>query len=830
MKIQKPKVLIVDDNLNNRKAMSHLLARLNCQTITASSGNEALSLCIEHDFALVLLDVDMPEMDGYEMANLLKEEPSTQHFPIIYVTATFHDQEHMIMGYEAGAVDYLYKPVNEVVLLSKVSVFIELYNNRQLAHRELERSESMRIVSAENENRFRGALVDAPIPVMLHAEDGQVILLNRVWTQLTGYSKQDIPTVNAWLLKAYGAENLELMKKVVQGLFENTQWRSREQKIRTREGKTLIWVFTSSLVAPLTDGRQLMMSMASDITERKQFEEQLQLANLVYENSSEGMMITDPDGRIVSVNPAFTTMLGYRGQEVIGQFPRYFRSGRHDKAFYQAMWHDLNSKGFWQGEIWNKRKNGEHIAEWLTINTICSEDGSILKRVGLFSDITKKKQDEEIIWRQANFDSLTGLANRRMFQERLEIEIKESQREEFPFALIFLDLDEFKAVNDMFGHDMGDELLKQAALRLLDCVRVTDVVCRLGGDEFTIIITRLNRSISVERVAQGIIDSLSTPFLLGEHVAHVSASVGITIFPDDANDIDRLLKNADHAMYAAKNKGRHCYSYFTPAMQQETEERLRISNDLRKAVSEQQFILYYQPIIELKTGVVEKAEALLRWQHPKLGLVSPDDFISIAEETGLINPIGDWVFYQAVEQVISWRTKFNHNFQVSINKSPVQFTSSNDEHAAWLNFLNEKNIPGNSLIVEITETLLLDINCRINDKLLNFRDQGIQVCIDDFGTGYSSLSYLQKLDIDYLKIDKSFTHNLTEHSSELALCLAIITMAHKLGLKVVAEGVETEQQRDLLMSMNCDYVQGYLYAKPLSVEHFEAFFKKNNVK
>ena len=448
--------------------------------------------------------------------------------------------------------------------------------------------------------------------------------------------------------------------------------------------------------------------------------------------------------------------------------------------------------------------------------------------IGWFYDITEKKKSEELIWTQANFDPLTGLPNRRMFRDRLEQELRKAHRTALPLALMLLDLDGFKEVNDTLGHDMGDILLKDAAQRLNSCVRETDTVARLGGDEFTVIMGELDEPGSVERVAQDILQKLAEPFHLGIETAYITASIGITLYPEDAAGIDELLKNADQAMYAAKNQGHNRYNYFTPSMQAAAQARMRLANDLRGALADNQFRVVYQPIMELATGAIHKAEALIRWQHPARGLIGPDEFIPIAEDTGMIVDIGDWVFREAARQAGRWRASRHAEFQISVNTSPAQFYSEGNSLAAWSYNLQKLGLPGQSIAVEITEGLLLDASAAITDQLLAFRDAGIQVSIDDFGTGYSSLSYLKKFDIDYLKIDRSFVRNLTPDSDDMALCEAIIVMAHKLGMKVIAEGVETEEQRDLLAAAGCDYWQGYLFSKPVPAEEFERLLDRQS--
>jgi diguanylate cyclase (GGDEF)-like protein len=467
---------------------------------------------------------------------------------------------------------------------------------------------------------------------------------------------------------------------------------------------------------------------------------------------------------------------------------------------------------------------------WMRIRfkSLIDDLGCKYKLTGVSQDITEKKRSEELIWQQANFDPLTGLPNRRMFQDRLEHEIKKSHRDSLQLALMFIDLDKFKEVNDTLGHDKGDILLCEAARRIAGCVRESDTVARLGGDEFTVILSELEDQNSLERIAQTIIQALAAPFLLGEESAFVSASIGITLYPDDATNLEMLMSNADQAMYASKSAGRNRFSYFTHSLQEAALNRMRLINDMRGALSGDQFRLHFHPIVELSSGNIHKAEALLRWQHPTRGLINPSEFVLLAEESGMIVEIGDWVFKEAVQQVLRLRTAHHPEFQISVNKSPIQFRSDNRYFQNWLPHLQELGLPGQCITIEITEGLLLDATADVQSKLLDLRDAGIQVALDDFGTGYSSLSYLKKFDIDYIKIDRSFVRNLTATSDDMALCEAIVVMAHKLGLKVIAEGIETSAQRQLLAAAGCDYGQGHLFSHPLPSLEFEAMLKASS--
>jgi diguanylate cyclase (GGDEF)-like protein/PAS domain S-box-containing protein len=563
-----------------------------------------------------------------------------------------------------------------------------------------------------------------------------------------------------------------------------------------------------------------------DLEEAKhKSQESMQLAAAIYQSSAEAIMVTDENNLITDVNPAFSTITGYTLEEVIGQNPKLLQSGRHDKEFYQAMWQSIINTNHWQGELWDRRKDGELHAKLTNISIIRHADGSVYRHVAQFLDITDKKQKEELIWKQANFDTLTNLPNRRMFSDRLEQEMKKAHRAAQPLALLFIDLDRFKEINDTLGHAKGDVLLIEAANRLSLCVRATDTVARLGGDEFTVVLPDFGERIHLERIAQDIIHTLVKPFDLGSgDIAYISASIGITVYPDDAQDIESLLKHADQAMYVAKAEGRNRFSYFTESMQQEAREKLALTTDLRLALARNELHVYYQPILELGSGRITKAEALLRWKHPTRGMVSPVAFIPLAEESGLIHEIGEWVFQQAIASVAHWHKQCGCFIQVSVNKSPVQFEQSDSR--PWAIQINELGLPKNGIAVEITEGLLLKESSKAKQQLLEFRNSGIEVSIDDFGTGFSSLSYLKQFDIDYLKIDRSFVMDLELDKDDKALVEAIIVMAHKLGIKTIAEGVETVGQRDLLKSFGCDYVQGFLYSPAVPTAEFEKMISR----
>jgi diguanylate cyclase (GGDEF)-like protein/PAS domain S-box-containing protein len=560
--------------------------------------------------------------------------------------------------------------------------------------------------------------------------------------------------------------------------------------------------------------------------ERKRTSDEIAFKNILLstqqEASIDGLLAVDDDGCIISVNQRFVDLWGVKQDIMASQSNAELIAEIVEKLveperFIQRI-HELNQQRQLISSEEIAFKDGRVFERYSA--PMVAADGQYFGRLWSFRDITERKEADELIWKQANLDFLTELPNRYMLHDRLHRELKKAERSGQQVALLFLDLDHFKEINDTLGHDVGDLLIQDTAERLRKCVRETDTIARLGGDEFTVVLSELNELHAIQRVADQILSSLSQPFQFGDEVVYISSSIGITIYPEDGTTVDTLLKNADQAMYAAKAKGRNCLQYFTPAMQENATTRLHMTNDLRKALAKGQFSLFYQPIIELKTGEIFKAEALLRWQHPERGFVSPLEFISIAEETGMIIDIGNWVFQQAALQLSHWRSTYNADFQMSINVSPVQFCAGSSLDA-WFDHLRNLKLSGSALIVEITEGLLMEAGHLVTDKLLAFRDSGIHVALDDFGTGYSSLSYLKRFNIDYLKIDQSFVRNLHPFSDDLILCEAIIVMAHKLGIKVIAEGVETEQQRQLLVGAGCDFAQGYLFAKAVPVAEFE---------
>ncbi len=702
-------------------------------------------------------------------------------------------------------------------------------NNIAIGFNEMAASfQNLLIEKEEITTSLRAIIDNSPIGIWFTGADGRYHFVNKTFCDLVGIEEAEmLNTPSANLADVLGSEMAHnCLDSDRAALEQDLPHVSYEIIPRLNEKPYILEVTKVKLKN--TQGELVgLIGISKDITDQRQQEDDLKLADIVYQNSAEAMMITDIKNEIIAINPALSDITGYSRSELIGKDPKIFSSNKQSPQFYQLMWEEIELTGKWQGEIWNTRKNGEDYPEWLSINTIYDDYGKVFRHIALFSDITEEKEANELILRQANYDSLTKLPNRRMFIDRLEQEIKVSQRKKQKFALVFLDLDNFKTINDSRGHAYGDALLIEAGKRITHCVREVDTVARLGGDEFTIILSDLSDIHNVESICQKVLLALSQPFYISKMYTYISASLGITLYPNDASTTVELLKNADQAMYLAKDLGRNQFCYFTASMQEQALNHLELMNDLRKAISLNQLAVFYQPIVELQTGNIRKAEALLRWNHPVRGMVSPAKFIPLAEESGLIVEIGDWVFKQTVQYIKKCKEQLGVDIQISVNKSPVQFRETKNQ-LDWLTYLTENQLPGKNIVIEITEGLLMNNNINTIERLSQFRAADIELSMDDFGTGYSSLSYLKKFELDYLKIDRSFTKNLAVDSEDMILSEAIITMAQKLGLKVIAEGIETEEQMKLLLDTGCDYGQGYYFSRPIPEDEFMQLLSRTN--
>jgi len=553
----------------------------------------------------------------------------------------------------------------------------------------------------------------------------------------------------------------------------------------------------------------------------------LRQAAVVFEGTSEGIIITDSKHRIIAVNSAFTRITGYTADEVMGKNPSLLQSGRHDKAFFQAMWRSLQETGQWQGELWNRRKDGEIYPELLTVNVVKDKEGNTTHHVGIFSDISRIKETEYKLAHLAHHDPLTELPNRLLFHDRLEQAILRAQREGNQAAVLFLDLDRFKNINDSMGHAAGDLLLQRVAERLKEAMRAEDTIARLGGDEFVLIVEALKGRKDAAAVARHLLDLFNQPFCLENQEVFIDASIGISLYPGDGKDTQTLVRNADAAMYRAKAEGRNNYQFYTAELTAVATERLTLENQLRRALERNEFELYYQPQFALNDGdrILEGVEALIRWNQTEQGLILPTKFIPVAEETGLIVPIGEWVLRTACAQQQAWVKAGYKPLRMAVNLSARQFHSQ-DLAKRIAEILEQTGMPPSCLELELTEsTIVRDTESTIK-TLHELSDMGISLSIDDFGTGYSSLSYMKHFPIDRLKIDQSFVRDITRNKPEAEMIVPIIALGHSMKLRVLAEGVEFEEQLCYLREQGCDEIQGYLCSRPLPPEELIQFLKK----
>ncbi|WP_306605564.1 EAL domain-containing protein [Azonexus sp.] len=578
------------------------------------------------------------------------------------------------------------------------------------------------------------------------------------------------------------------------------------------DGTINLWVEND--VIRLPEGE--ILSVFKDVTERRQVEESLQLYAKIFEHSGEAIMVTDHANRIIAVNPAFARQTGYTLNEIAGKNPKLLASGRTPQDTYQLMWAALQKSGYWQGELWDRNRNGGIYPKWAAISAIRNEQGGITHYIASFTDITDRKVAEERIEHLAHHDSLTGLFNRYNLEIRLSQSLLTAHREQSKLAVLFIDLDRFKVINDTLGHHIGDLLLIEVARRLRLCVRESDIVARQGGDEFVVVLNALDHLDRASAVAGKILHALAQPYHINGDRLHSSPSIGISIYPDDGEDAGTLMKNADAAMYHAKEQGRNNLQYFTAALNEAAGERLQLERELRVAIEQKQFELHYQPQFVANGATFDRpfaVEALVRWRHPKRGLIPPIRFIPIAEETGMIEVIGEWVLQEACRQLALWKAEDIGPRRVAVNLSAHQLRNpqlvGNVAKA-----LEHCGLQHGELELEITESVAMSDPASAIEKLQALRDLGVTLAIDDFGTGYSSLAYLKRLPIQVLKLDREFVRDIETDENDAAISAATITLAHSLGLKVVAEGIETEGQSRFLREHHCDFLQGYLYGRP----------------
>lgn len=735
------------------------------------------------------------------------------------------------MGDDLVAVDFQISPVCDsagtivgllptgVDITARKRIEDELYAREASSH-------ALSLQARASAAHLRSIFDASPDALLISDDRGKIVMANQQVETLLGYTSEE--------LLGQSIDILVPVRLRQTHLGHRTDFMQSATVRRVGHG-SLLWALRKdgseceveiSLSKVQTDHGLFIASAVHDITQRRLIEREIRIAAVAF-NAQESTMITDAQGCILKVNPAFTETTGYTAEEILGQTPSVLKSGRHDKAFYAAMWDSINQTGGWTGEVWDRRKNGEIYPKLLNIAVVKDANGTVTNYIGTHFDITQRKQAEEKINTLAFFDQLTGLPNRTLLVDRLNQAMSGSARSRAYGALLFIDLDNFKTINDTLGHDVGDLLLKLVAERLTSCVRSGDTVARLGGDEFVLMLVGLSFSASgaaaqVDVVGDKVLKALNEPYQLKNSLWHSTPSIGVTLFRGQDTSIDDLLRQADIAMYKSKAAGRNAIHFFDPEMETAMIERADLESDLRAGLLEQQFVLYYQPQIKHGNELIG-AEALVRWLHPSRGMVSPVDFIPLAEETGLILPLGQWVLETACLQLASWS---NHPqlaaLKIAVNVSAHQIRDVNFV-AQVLDVLGRTGANPHLLKLELTESLMVENVQDIIQKMSTLEALGVRFALDDFGTGYSSLAYLKQLPLSTLKIDRSFVLDVLVDPNDAAIAQTIVTLAKSLELSVIAEGVETHEQMAFLESIGCHIYQGYFFSKPLPIADFEAF-------
>lgn len=684
----------------------------------------------------------------------------------------------------------------------------------------------------ESEGRFRGAMAVMAEGLAILSSDGRIIFANRAAEEILGGDETALQNLEPENLpfRLVREDGIRIRSplgnpQTMRELCESREVRNFVVGLRSTDG-AVRWleINTSPLHLGKAEERGVVMTF-SDITERRHAEEQSKLAFEAIRHSGEGILVTDTDHRIISANPAFVSVTGYSEEEVAGYTPAIFSSEQEDASFFGDMREILERTGHWQGEVWNRRKNGEVYPEWLGISTVREADGRPKYYVYIFSDMTERKAAQERIEFLAHHDPLTELPNRLLLRDRMEQAMTYASRMKMRVAMMFLDLDRFKKINDSLGHPVGDALLKAVVDRLRGCVRESDTISRQGGDEFIILLHDVRDSDAVSRVAEKILQRMNEPFAIGEYSLISSFSIGVAMYPDDGEDFDSLLQKADTAMYYAKESGRNSLRFFTEQMNLQVVENMTMETRLRYALENGQFVLHYQPQLDLQEGTIVGIEALIRWNSPEDGLVPPAKFIPVAEDSGLIVQIGAWVLIEACRQARAWQEAGLPPCVMAVNLSAIQFKRL-DLVGSVINALVLSDLDSQWLELELTESILIQDAETTLDTVRRLKSLGIKLSVDDFGTGYSSLAYLKRFAVDKLKIDQSFVRDLVTDPDDSAIVRAIIQMAHSLKLRTIAEGVESQELCDMLRLFHCDEVQGYWLARPMPADEMEEFLRK----
>jgi len=817
---------MVDDRPENLLALEALLDDADMRLVKAESGNEALRRVLRDDFALVLLDVQMPDMDGFETAELLRINPKTRHVPIIFVTAGMKDRPLQFKGYELGAVDYLIKPFEPAILKGKVRVFCELYRQRKALEDYGQRMESL--VEARTRKLLASEALLQEVGHIANVGGWEIDLAsgNLTWTEQVSQIYQVAPgylptvdnTSEFYLLESRKALEAALQATIGQGLSFDL-----ELQLNTARGNQR-WVHVIGHARHEGGKPNKISGIVQDITERKHAEAHLQLAASVFKHAREGIVITDTRAVILESNETFADITGYSGEEVVGQNISILKSGRQPPEFYIAMWQALVDKGHWYGEIWNRRKDGTEYAENLTISAVRDAAGRTVNYIALFTDITPMKVQQQQLEHIAHYDALTNLPNRVLLADRLQQAIIQSQRRNKSLAVAYLDLDGFKSVNDQHGHEIGDELLVAVSGAMKTALREGDTLARIGGDEFVAVLVDLDSPRDCEPVLARLLHAAADSVKIGEAELQVSASIGVTLYPQDGADADQLMRHADQAMYQAKQSGKNRYHLFDVAEDMAVKTQRENLEQIRHAFGRREFVLYYQPKVNMKTGEVVGAEALIRWQHPERGLLPPGAFLPVIEDHPLSVEVGEWVIDTALVQIAAWQSA-GLKIPVSVNVGARQLQQGDFVQRLSALLAAHPGVAPRSLELEVLETSALQDITHVSQVMRACREIGVRFALDDFGTGYSSLTYLKRLPVEMLKIDQSFVRDMLNDPDDLSIIEGIVGLAAAFNRKVIAEGVETVAYGELLLPLGCELAQGYGIARPMPAADFAGWLE-----
>ncbi len=823
MQDARPTLLVVDDIPANVHELIEVL-KDEYRVIVANNGPKALELV--QGMAppdLVLLDIVMPDMDGYEVCRRIKATALGNRIPVIFVSIVDSTVDK-VRGFSIGAADYITKPFDIYEVRARIQAHLELSRLQRFFEQLVEQRTA---ALEESREKYRILAEYSPNWEYWLGADGDYLYVSPACADISGYAPEDFMNNKDLMEDIIHADDLSLWLNHREAVNFSTQHVAAPLNFRIidRNGEEH-WI--EHICKPVIDAQGHFLGSRGthrDITDRKKAQQQLMLAATVFENASEGILITDANNTILSINKAFVNLMGYSPEEVIGQSPRLFQSGRYSRHFYQEMWIAINNNGSWQGEIWNHSKDGTPHPCLLNISVVYGQSVDITHHVAVYTDLSHIKNTEQQLDYLVHHDPLTALPNRVLFQQLLEHALQKAKRSHTQFALLSLDLDHFKTVNDSLGQALGDELLIEATERLKGLLRGIDAVSRTSGDEFNVLLDQIDHPQSADLLAQRMIENLARPFVLNGQNVYIGVSIGIAFYPLDGLDVVTLQRNADTALNQAKTQGRGKLCFFSPEMTVLAQQRLHLEAELRRALVQDELVLYYQPQISLQTGHPDGLEALVRWQHPDRGMIPPGEFIPMAEESGLIVLLGEWVLRKACRQISEWSKQGLSLPLIAVNVSAVQL-SRGDFFDTVQTILRETAVLPEFLELEITESSVMSDLTDAAKTLAKLQALGVRLSIDDFGTGYSSLSYLQELAVDKLKIDISFVRGMTSDEGKAAIVQAVIALGHGLGLEVIAEGVETQEQLEALRLLQCDMIQGYLVSKPLPPEQVVEFISR----